>query len=411
MGNFTLNSLVCSHILHSPFISFSLSTSRAHNFIKMKNVKANYFSSHFLFGNPNLYIKDSKFSNFLKSSLKITSEQSGIKEKIIVPAIGTSIENTVFQDLVDSEGSGAAINAAGPLILKNCQFERCNAKEAAAITACECNVTILHSTFTECSAFNSKGVLELVGTKTRSILELNSTVVFQTDAKYNGVLYKTTKGDFNMSINNFTKIKATECVGTFEAVHGRISFSQVVFINSSADVHHGCLVLRQMDKLFIINSIWNKCQQKSFLYETSACITFDDLFTHSLMQNCTFIKNSAANGKTIYVVKGRITLNHCDFTGTPDYELGNTQYIRTESCIFERYIMKKHTPFDNIGYSKNITKTPVLEISSQEILSLLVGFVISTLFSLVFAYIAVILHKNIAHFYKSQVKKTPLALL
>ena len=412
MENLTLHSLVCSNILHSPFFSFSLSSYRNQNFIKFKNIKAKFFSSNFIYGNPNLFIKDSSFSYFIHSCLKINSNTyQNNTEKLIIPALGSTIENSIFSDLVDSEDSGAAINAVGPLIISNCEFIRCYATDAGAITAYGCDITIIQSTFTECEAYDSKGALELLGPEKKGFLDINSTLFYKTKAKYNGALYKTTSGYFSIDNNNFTFIKATQCVGTFEAVSGTFILSNTHFFNSSADVHHGCLVVRNMKGINISNVIWNKCSQKTFLLETSSCITFDGNNKDSIMEFCTFKKNKAGIGKTIFVASGSVVLDHCDFTGKQEDELGTQKLLTTQACIFEKLVMKKETPLKGVGYSPIINNNNSFSISQEEIITLLKGFAFSISFSLIFAYITTILHKNAIHFYKTQIKKTPLALL
>lgn len=365
MINYTLTSLILSSIYStSPFLTMPLKNQISSNMIS--DFRFSHYFSNFYFS-PNsdhhktqAIIKNSYFSKFLSRVIYITNENSKgnnimtdklFKERLLF--VGEKqdenkllLSNTIIIDkckfeLINSKhDDGSCIYSEANLAVTDSIFDTCFARNGCIL----CNNSYLalsNTVFQICNAQQMSSCFSQFYQKPKDNIPTQiSSVTFIDCKSYNlfGIFYISSPNPVSLTNSNISNCGASQCVGSFEISNSALFIRYTQFSHSYANVHNGCIVLRNADKFFIEKTIFIDCQQLSSLSETGCDLLLYNIPADSLVRDTAFLDSKPSKGFSITAVGGiELNFENCVFSFSKNFEINPfSSYL----CVFSDTIFE-----------------------------------------------------------------------
>lgn len=385
--NCTLMGLILSTFYSaSPFLSTPHAKQLSSNLL-ISNVQFSYHFSNFLFSpsfiNQQKYaiIKKSCFSNFLDRVIFIANQNkyvSSIKtdmhftERLIFSEMNGDalsfdkillsqtiiIDRCNFNYINSKNEEGGCIYTTAHLSIKESAFESCNSKSGCIY--CENSYLSLFSTvFESCISQSMSSCFVLLYNKTKqdipTVISFNSFSNSQSRNLF-GISYIKSVNPVSITYSNITKCGASQCVGSFEIAKSAIYIRFSKFFRSYANVHNGCIVIREASQFLIESSAFIQCQQKTTLTETGCDLLIYNIPAESTIKNTAFIDSRFSNGFSITIVNGiELSFEECIFSFQKNSEINpSSMYL----CVFSNTIFECSNSESNQNEDQKMIEEP-----------------------------------------------------
>ena len=313
--NFSINSLILSHLSTSPLICNSFNTGLSNlNFKKLKISKS---FSPFLFSDSSalrtISFSKSSFSHTLTQSIYISNKS--FREKVFqgqtfrTKAKKLEFDFCKFVDNRAQTASGGALYTTVPTFITSCQFNNCAANEGGAIFASN-ELYIKHTTFTIIQALERNGCIQYEGNYNTNI---NYTSFHDCLAKQFAAFSKYL-GKYNVvKMTNISSMFATIVTAGFEIglCTGKVIFTTVS--NNTAGTKNTGIAIYNSHQFIIESCLFLHLNPKSTHKQGSAIWCDGNELILTVMKS-TFYKCHGVKGKVICVQNSTtVTVYRCCF--------------------------------------------------------------------------------------------------
>jgi len=330
--------------------------------MEIRDARMSRFFSPFLNSPNSVRVTYSLFSKFLGNCLvfddkdpirdqKFTQRQEYKRDSVI-------IENSKFINMFSGNLNGSAIYHTVTLIISNCLFQNCYGYLGGAISS-KGSLNISLSSFINCSAVTNSGAIDIRSSTASTIFLF--TLFHQVSARLFGCLYRFSSGGFPVENTNFSSCLAKDCVGTIENSRGSNIYKYTVFSHCGANVHNGCIVLRDLDAFEIFKCHFIKCFHVSSEQVAGAAILLYKAPQESTIRSSSFFECSHSNSYTISMNQGNPTMIiECCFSGTKEKEIRSDPVAIEVDNIFQGKCSEPKR-INGIGFGQPVKKTRKLD--------------------------------------------------
>ncbi|EAY06617.1 hypothetical protein TVAG_056110 [Trichomonas vaginalis G3] len=253
-----------------------------------------------------LQISNSKFSKFIDTCIALDQTSRFLGEHFNRNGVSISQDSAFLRDCVFRNNknqlrNGTAIHTTKPIKLLNCLFAQNQGSFGGAIFTTS-EIEAHFCTFFDNSAQEQAAAISIRAAK--AITNITDTIFNKNKANLFGTIYRTSDQPFDFLRNNVTKSHATACVGSMETEKGKTMIKYVIFAENKADIHNGCLVVRDPLSIEVFNTIFYKNSHQSSENVVASCILIYTVPVIGKISDCLFAKNDRSNSYTIRAYYG-----------------------------------------------------------------------------------------------------------
>jgi hypothetical protein len=227
---------------------------------------------------------------------------------------------------------GSPIVSAAPLRITGCRFFRCSGESGGA-ARCNRTLWVGDSTVQNCTAHVS-GAFDF-RTQRRDNFDVSECAVAETTADYFGCLYRLTRGSSVVRATNISRARARSCVGCLEANGGYADFAHVVFSDTSAGAHNGCVCARDLQAMVFDRCVFARCRHGSSENDVARALLAYDNPYDSVLAASLFVDSGRPATWAITVFTGDdLLITGCSFSGSKEAEICPNN-IALDNCRFD----------------------------------------------------------------------------
>ena len=409
--NLTLSFLVLHNkISHSPLITRNPLSSLSNDFIK--NFKISKFSNSFYYSNSHLSflsISKSSFKSLIGTAITLLDEQATFHKQIIYKE-PSFINDSSFINCKNPDINGSAIYSRKDISLYNCEIVKCISSFGAILA--DSDIHLHFCTFSENKAQEQSSCLSLRA-RYSTTTTIQSSLLSDNKAVFFGAIFRESDGLISISDTNFTKNYAASCVGVFENGKGKYQMRFTTFDKNKADVHNGCLVVRQTRSTDISNCNFIRNLHKSSESIAAAAILVYINPDDSVLSSSFFINNIHDRSYTFRVYYGHpmLIMETC-FTGDLKKEFFSDPDESILTDVYGGHSCKLPSDLDlDIDIGFKLGRLNITESKSNSVLKIEIKIISISCILTVFACISLFfLYKGIVYLLSPKKKKASLLL-